>query len=32
MFWLGFIVGGTIGMFITCMVLGSIINDRKEDK
>lgn len=27
MFWLGFIIGGTIGMFLTCIVIGGIIND-----
>lgn len=27
MFWLGFAIGGTIGMFLTCLVLGSIIKD-----
>lgn len=32
MFWLGFIIGGSIGMFLTCMILGSIINDRGEDQ
>lgn len=32
MFWLGFIVGGTIGMFLTCLVLGSVINGVDEDE
>lgn len=31
-FWVGFFAGGTFGMFITCLILGSIINDKKEEK
>lgn len=30
-FWIGFFAGGTFGMFITCIILGSIINDRDGD-
>lgn len=31
MFWLGFIIGGTIGMFLSCLVLGSMLKDYGEN-
>ena len=31
MFWLGCIVGGTIGMFLACIILGSVLKDDGDE-